>query len=320
MLIQLIHDQFINSTGPGFISIFSRLFFRNARKLILFFYDPLVETDVAGAMLAIPLSHALPENLKVFPYYASNLGRLTALVRGKYPKLTIIDIGANIGDSIAVIKRGADVPVLCVEGNPVFFKTLVLNAARFQRVQTTAAYVGETNTSLFAEDKMLRGTSHISAGGGREIRIQSLSGILADYPDFISAKLIKIDTDGFDCKIIRGAEDFLSAARPAIFFEYDPLLLSRQGDDGFSVFDALRGLGYDSAVVYDNLGHYLLSMQLSDSKLLKELHVHFLSYQGARFGDFCVFHSEDRDLYETAVQREVEYFKKTSEQREGAIK
>ena len=320
MLTQFIHDQFINSAGLGFTSIFSRFFFRNARKFILFFSDPLVEADVAGATLAVPLSHALPKNLKVFPYYASNLGRLTALVKGKYPGLTVIDIGANIGDSIAVIRQCADVPILCVEGNPAFFKTLALNAARFQRVQTAAAYVGETNTSLFAKDKMLGGTSHISAGGDREIKIQTLSSILKDYPDFKASKLAKIDTDGFDCKIIRGGANFLSAARPAIFFEYDPLLLSRQGDDGLSVFDTLLGLGYDSAVVYDNLGHYLPSLQLSDTKLLKELHAHFFSYQGARFGDFCVFHSEDRDLYETTAQRETEYFKKTSDQRVGTIK
>lgn len=310
MITQFVHDKFIGLAGPGFIRQSARYVFRLARRLVLTSCDPLVEAEVAGIKLVVPLSHSLPEYLKVFPYYASNLGRLAALVKGKYPSACVIDIGANIGDSIAIIRRDADVPVLCVEGNPVFLKILVRNAARFQRVEVAPAYIGEKDVSVFADDKMLGGTSHISAGGSREIKIVPISNILAEHPAFKAAKLVKIDTDGFDCKIIRGSADFLAAARPVIFFEYDPLLLARQDDDGLSVFEALCGFGYDSAIVYDNLGHYLLSLHLSDSRLLKELHAHFLSYQGERFGDFCVFHSEDADLAEVAARRELEYLKK----------
>jgi len=320
MLIQFIHERFIRNLEPGFRQRPGWFFFAVARGLILLVSDPLVETDVFGTQLAVPLSHALPRYLKVFPYYASNLGRLAALIKEKYPGLVVIDIGANIGDSVAAIRRGSGAPVLCVEGNPVFLKVLKLNAARFERVRIAEAYVGDVNASLLAEDKAAEGSSHITEGGGREIKIRLLSAILDEHPDFKTAKLVKIDTDGFDCKIIRGSADFLAAARPVIFFEYDPLLLFRQDDGGLSVFDTLRGLGYDSAVVYDNLGHYLLSLQLSDSKLLKELHAHFFSYQGERFGDFCVFHSDDGDLYETAAKRETEYFKKTAAQKAGNLK
>jgi len=314
---QFIHDRFIRLLKPGFRQKPGWFFFAIVRGLILFFSDPLVETEVFGMRLAIPLSHALPRYLKVFPYYASNLGRLAALVKEKYSGLAVIDIGANIGDSAAAIKIGADAPVLCVEGNPVFLKILKLNAARFQGVRIAEAYVGDANSSFQADDRTADGTSHISADGVREIKIRLLSGILADHPDYKTAKLVKIDTDGFDCKIIRGNADFLAAARPVIFFEYDPLLLFRQSDDGLSVFDTLWGLGYDCAIVYDNFGHFILSLRLSDTKLLKELHAHFFSYMGERFGDICVFHSEDGELYEAAAKREACYFENDAAKKAG---
>ena len=317
MTIQFIHDRFIRLLKPGFRQRPCWFFFAVIRGIILLFRDPLVEIDVFGTRLAIPLSHALPRYLKMFPYYASNLGRLAAVIKEKYAGLSVIDIGANIGDSAAAIRHGADAPVLCVEGNPFFLKVLKLNAGRFRRVSVAESYVGDANSSLLAEDRAANGTSRISPGGGREIKIRLLSGILGDHQDFRTAKLVKIDTDGFDCKIIRGSADFLTAARPAVFFEYDPLLLSRQDDDGLSVFDALRGLGYDSALVYDNLGHFMLSLRLSDLTLLKELHAHFFSYQGERFGDFCVFHSDDRDLFETAAKREAAYLEDDASQRSG---
>lgn len=312
MLTQFIHDGFIALAGKGPARGAARFLFRLARRLILAFGDPLIEAEVEGARLAVPLSHALPEYLKVFPHYASNLGRLAAALKRKYPDLAVIDIGANIGDSIAVIRRGADAPVLCVEGNPVFLKTLRLNASRFGRVSVAENYVGEKEGSLMAEDRMLGGTSHIAEGGSREIKVKPLSLIAAGYPGFEAAKLVKIDTDGFDCKIIRGSADFLAAARPAVFFEYDPLLLARQNDEGLSVFAALRGAGYSSALVYDNLGHFMLSLELSEERLLTELHAHFYSYRGDRFGDICAFHSEDAELCAELARSETQYLEKSA--------
>jgi hypothetical protein len=42
-----------------------------------------------------------------------------ALTQAKYPNLTMIDVGANVGDSIAIVR--VDVPILCVEGEDHFF-------------------------------------------------------------------------------------------------------------------------------------------------------------------------------------------------------
>ena len=58
------------------------------------------------------------------------LGRLVTLAYGTYPDLAVIDVGANVGDTAAVIKAGADVPVFCIEGDPQIYPILQRNTRR----------------------------------------------------------------------------------------------------------------------------------------------------------------------------------------------
>lgn len=80
--------------------------------------------------LLMPLEHALPDYRVSFPDYGANLGRIARRVVHKYPTATIVDIGANIGDSAAIIHHYAGrAAILCIEPSEEYFHYLVQNAA-----------------------------------------------------------------------------------------------------------------------------------------------------------------------------------------------
>ena len=100
-----------------------------ARQMLICVSDPIVEYDICDSKLRMPLSHDLPLIHRLYPLYSDNLGRIAAKLFTKYADLSVIDIGANVGDSVAMIHRHIRVPVLCVEGEPRFGKLLAANVA-----------------------------------------------------------------------------------------------------------------------------------------------------------------------------------------------
>ena len=123
--------------------------------------------------------------------------------------------------------------------------------------------------------------------------------------------MLKIDTDGFDNKIIRGAIPFLKNTKPVIFFEYDPFFLSKQNDNSLSIFSELNFIGYQRMLVYDNYGELLLSADLNNSRLLEDITHFYTGRNGLRYCDLCVFHDEDNDLFDEIRKNEMRYFEQT---------
>src|SRR5262249_26864144 len=82
----------------------------------------------------------------------------------------------------------------------------------------------------------------------------TLADVIAEHPAFRDAGLLKIDTDGFDIAILRGAQVWLAAAQPVLFFEYDPHFWPPVTPDGGRLFGELAELGYGPLIAYDNFG------------------------------------------------------------------
>ena len=286
-------------------NIFTKLFYK-----IIKLSDPLISYKIAGFDLLLPFSHQLPFILKNYPLYSSNLARLAKYVKQKYENLQFIDIGANIGDSIALLRKEADFAILCIEGDEQFLSVLEKNVTLFAEVYIVQAYLGESSNNIRGTTIKQGGTAHLTENkvGDNIIEVKKLSDVLKDYPSFWQSKMIKVDTDGFDCKILRGAADFLKSAKPIIFFEYDPFFLAEQGDDGISLFNDLSSYGYKNLLIYDNFGDLMLSANINNSRLLEELHLYFSGRLGHRYCDICVFHTEDSDLFEISREREIQFF------------
>lgn len=288
---------------------FSRLW----RGLVCRFWDPVVRCDLDGSSIRLPLSHSLPLFRRVYPQYATNLTRLVAACGRKYPDLRVIDVGANVGDSAVLIKNGWDCPILCVEGDSLFHALLQANVAALKGVELAKVFVGKSRQGeqlVYAETAPGSGQLVAASGGAvGGAALKTLDEIVADHPNFRDARLVKIDTDGFDLRIIMDDLEFFRRTRSAVFFEYDPNLSRDQGVTCQAVLEALRQAGYQTAIFWDNIGDYLASADLSDRRLVEDLDAHYQGRASSRYADICVFHDCDADLAAAVREGELQFFR-----------
>ena len=284
---------------------------RAVRKAQIRIHDPLVTYEIGEIALRIPLSHQLPYFRKQFPQYSSNIGRIGVAIQNKYPDMSLVDIGANVGDTVAIVRQYAHFPILCVEGSSAYLPLLRHNVDLLTDVEIEAAFVGRASGPVPAGVRMEGGTAHLVMGspGQGNIALSSFDEIILRHPRFASAKLVKSDTDGMDCQILAGAAEFLARERPALFFEYDPDLTARFGTRAIHVFDVLEAADYRYALVYENIGDLILLLDLRDKRLRSDLDAFFSGRSGLRYADICALHATDSDLALAMHESESEFFR-----------
>ena len=186
--------------------------------------SPTVLFELDGYPLLLPAESQLPVIKRDLPHYGTNVGRLAARVARKYQDLSIIDIGANVGDTVATLRRSVGCPILCVEGCATYLELLHENLRQFSDVEVEQSFVGGDGPGLAAEFTIEKGTGYLtpSANPAAAVQTQSIERILQRHQRFAAAKLWKIDTDGWDSYILQENIRTVERVRPIIFFEYDP--------------------------------------------------------------------------------------------------
>jgi FkbM family methyltransferase len=186
-------------------------------KALTKLYDPLVNLKIGTQTIKTPLSHQLRTNVLVYPDYNFNLPRIIKYTTIFFPDPKVIDIGANIGDTVAFIRNYSDTPVLCIDGEKKYLEILKSNVAQYKSVSICNALVGQENKVANVSMSMDRGTAVVTEATGKTT-IRTLENILEEFPDFKTSKILKVDTDGYDTLILRGCAAFLKKVKPVLFF------------------------------------------------------------------------------------------------------
>lgn len=261
--------------------------------------------------LSMPENHKIFEYMGALKYYDRNLSRLLPIVIEKYKNLPMIDIGANIGDTLAILRNdGVFCPTLCIEGDDEYFPYLQKNTEKYDDVTLKKIFLGamdEIKKMSVVRDNA--GTSHLD-NSEKQVEILTLDTVLNNYEKFQSAKFLKIDTDGFDNIVLKGAKNYLAKTKPIIFMEYFPDDLARQGDNGLDVFNYLTNLGYKKALMYANVGELMFSFNVFDSDFIEEMRDFFTKNERIPYCDLCLFHEEDLDLFVNCRRSELDFFRK----------
>jgi FkbM family methyltransferase len=210
--------------------------------------------------LEAPAQHGLVGLLQQQPDRDLCVGIAARHLGAKYPDASMIDIGANIGDTAAMMASHAANPLVLVEASDFFYAFLERNAGQFPNPVTL-------HKALIGEGRPTRGAMHHWAGTASFIEetdgpIATTTRHLAEIAGD-SVCLVKTDTDGFDFRILLSAVDWLSRVRPGVLFENQ----IRDADDlaaADQVVDRLANIGYTRAVVWDDAGHHLLSTESTD--------------------------------------------------------
>ncbi|MGI6589563.1 MAG: FkbM family methyltransferase [Candidatus Iainarchaeum sp.] len=249
--------------------IFNFILRRKLTKLI----DPLIKVKIGKYKILMPLSHELPYSLEVNPLYDRALPRICTELSKKGLNPKIIDIGANIGDTVALIMEKTNAEFLCIDGNEEFFPLLKQNTQRYGKsIVLEKTYLGSKKQVIKAKINETKGTARlIKNESGKTIKITTLDNLTKKHIKFKTSDLIKIDTDGFEQTILKGAKETLNQGRPLLFFEFTPSAMIEQGENPMDIFEYIQKFGYTKALFYTNFGEAISIISTKDKSKINSL-------------------------------------------------
>lgn len=175
------------------------------------------------------------------------------------PGMTAIDVGANIGYHALKMARcvGPKGRVLAIEPAARAVARLQRNLAlnSFSNVEVVVAASGDRDVD--SAELLVQSSYPLSGHGGSQrelVRLVRLDTLVGER-QLARVGLIKIDVDGQEGRVLRGARSTLERFRPVLFFELTPSAVVAMGDSPDEIFDLLLRTGYS---ICDESGRPLL--------------------------------------------------------------
>lgn len=258
------------------------------------------EVLIAGYLMKVNNINPICNWYQKHPQYNSQLGRLAEVIQKKYSNLGIIDVGANIGDTLAIIKSKTDADYICIEGDPTVIQYLQLNAQQFRNVKIIKSFLGDrVESAKFKIEKQGWNTTLIpnEEGQSSELEILTLDHVSNMINKIDNFKLLKIDTEGYDTKIIRGGWSYIENVKPIIYIEYNRKNMDRINENGIEIFEKLNSLGYLDLLIFESQGRFVLSTNLNEKKLITQLDNYIRGKNSIiPYFDLAIFHKNDIDI------------------------
>ena len=251
-----------------------------------------------GLEIEIDFLHALPDYQRIHSNYDKFLSEFVKLLPSDS---VVVDVGANVGDSLAAMAGSNDqLEYVCIEADPEFFEELsrnvesLMNQRPALRVNTALELVGRdvAAVALFGSS----GTSHAVPGAG-SLTPKPLEEVLNVLgTDASRLQLLKTDVDGYDWDVLGSAFNLLESQAPAIFFEYQ-FNSQDQLRSYEELFRKLFTSGYTNYWFFDNFGNFMVSTQCSGviSELTGYLARMSLGSSTKTFGYFDVLACTEKD-------------------------
>ena len=215
---------------------------------------------VGNYIIKLPKEHKLPDYQLVYKNYDKKLKNIIESIEKFTNKGTIIDIGANVGDTTGYMRSFSTSKIICVEGDDVYLKYLKKNMKMLPDIRIYTAFISGRNSNTNYDIVRTNGTAKLEQSNNKissDIHFIVLSEILKEnniQPVFL--ELIKIDTDGFDFDIILANEHIIKEYKPNLYFEYDICFNQSDDLDSLNVIKLLESFGY-GFVIYDNYGNLM---------------------------------------------------------------
>jgi len=207
---------------------------------------PVVHT-VNGITFELDLSEVIDASL----YYSDTFEASAeqAIANCIKPGMTAIDVGANIGyHTFALAKlAGPAGRVLAIEPTARAFNRLKRNAELNDFKNITFIKVGLGDKELgeveinFQSSYRLDGSRDESK---ERVVLTTLDAVVREQ-NLPRVDFMKVDVDGFEGNVFRGAAETLRRFRPRMLFELTPAAMKANGDDPLELMNNLRALGYE---------------------------------------------------------------------------
>ncbi len=265
----LIYNIAVSNYGKK--SILARLVGKYYRWLCADIKDLSVLSELNGQPFYFPFTHKLPFHMKIHPLYDKQLPKLCNYMQETTGggKINIIDVGANVGDTVINIGL-KDAFYLCIEGDANFSKYIEYNLEKYN-YSLENVFLSDTDVFTSYNINAHNGTGHLeqSSDSDKNLQLITLDKLLEEKYPQLKIDLLKVDTDGFDFKVIRGAKRTIKKYLPLLFFEWDKFTWTEQGEDPCAIFQMLDELGYSKCIVFDNKGNLIDKVLSADNASLK---------------------------------------------------
>lgn len=168
-----------------------------------------------------------------------------------------VDVGAYFGwYSLVVARERPRARVLALEPVPASFARLEENrrANGISRVTALRLALGaaESTAEMALPPAANGGSAHLAApaeGGARErVRVSTLDRVVADER-LPRVDVVKVDVEGAEVEVLRGARRTLERFRPLLLVELNPSALAARGSGAPELLGELAALGYQACEV-----------------------------------------------------------------------
>jgi FkbM family methyltransferase len=204
-----------------------------------------------GARFEVELSDRIAREMWGGCYEPHVRRCLEALLR---PGDTFLDVGAHIGylTVVGACRVGESGKVFAFEADPGLYRKLARNIDQFPWVRALHAAVWETSGNLLFERSSFAdesGWGTLAAvrdlGRGEHVAVEAIS--LDDWrarSPVEAIQAIKIDAEGSELAILRGARQTLERFRPILILEMNDILLRKAGASSTDLADFLIRRNY----------------------------------------------------------------------------
>lgn len=167
------------------------------------------------------------------------------------PDSTAVDIGANVGIHSLVmgVLCGNEGKVYSFEPSKAIFRRLLENVQynRLDNIIPINKAIGNEKGGIGFDDHSQNaniGTSHVNRSLTTHVPISTLD---IEIPETNKISLLKIDVEGFEIDVLKGAANILSNHHPVIVLEFNP--------QDYSMSEILKNIPYEVNVyvIRDNL-------------------------------------------------------------------
>jgi FkbM family methyltransferase len=208
-----------------------------------------------GALVEYTVSEVLDRSRYLYGSYEYVYA--SAFVAQIAPGSTVVDVGANIGEYtlLAAVATGQDGLVFSVEPNlglhHRIIRNLDLNGFSNVRLMPVAlgSSAGSGTLTVPIEGPALGTLRDTAAGNGSdrlEVPIRRLDDVVGP-PSRQRLSVVKVDVEGWELEVLRGAQETLAQAKPVVLYEC--------GGEQFQTVDGRRltpSMAYLEALGYRN--------------------------------------------------------------------
>lgn len=259
-----------------------------------------VFVEVGKYKILMPGYNVQAINYKLYPDLNASFGRLAKVIYGKYNDMYLIDVGANVGDTIAVVKSEVEIPIIGVEGDDVTYSYLEKNAKLFSNVHIVKTFLSEKTQEIKVafEKSGWNATVIPDSDNGKQVSFRTLDEVIEAGGFFTQKiKLLKVDVEGFDTIVLRGASGIIKEHKPVLFFEYNRQNMIAINEEGLSTLLSYAAYGYNKIAFFDHRGTLVLVTSLKNKEEITYLHEYASSPKNLiGYYDICIFHENDDDL------------------------